>query len=66
MTLRQFSNALRVVLNLERVELVRAGLMRQGDHEAWSVFRRDPLRWLIRADDQKAEILWRLVEQRMG
>lgn len=65
MTLREFHHALRVLLNLDRHELDAAGVIRRGDHNAWGTFRRDPYRFLIRADDATAEKLWALMQRRM-
>lgn len=64
MTLREFHNALRVLLNIDRDELERAGIIGHADHNAWGTFKRDPYRFLIRADDETAEKLWRLIEAR--
>lgn len=66
MTLREFHNALRILLNIDRHEMVAANLLRHGDHNAWGEFRRDPYRWFIRASDQDAQTLWRIVEKRRG
>ena len=66
MTLAEFHNALRILTSVDRHELVAAGVMRHGDHNAWGTFRRDPFRWLIRADDAAAHKLWRIVEARQA
>ncbi len=64
--LRDFHNRLRILIGIDRDELVAAGVIPQGDHNSWGTFRRDPLRWLIRADDATAEKLWTLIERRAG
>jgi len=64
LNLRSFHNGLRVLLNIDRPELEQAGVLPAGDHNAWGEFRRDPFRWLIRADDARAAKLWALVERR--
>lgn len=66
MKFAEFHNGLRVLLNVDLPELERAGIIRHGDHNAWGEFRRDPFRWFIRADDEKAKKLWALVKDRMG
>ncbi len=65
MTLREFHHGLRVLLNIDRHELDAAGVIRRGDHNAWGTFRRDPYRFLIRADDATAERLWEIMQRRM-
>lgn len=65
MTLREFSNALRVLLSIDKHELEAAGVIRHADHNAWGTFHRDPYRFFIRADDATAEKLWALIERRM-
>lgn len=64
MTLREFHNALRILMNIDRDDLERAGIIGRADHNAWGTFTRDPFRWFIRADDVTAEKLWRLIERR--
>lgn len=65
MDLRAFHHGLRILLNIERDELVAAGLLQHGDHNGWGSFRRDPFRWLIRADDASAAKLWSIIERRL-
>ena len=64
MTFDQFHNGLRILLSIDRHELEAAGVIRVGDHNAWGEFRRDPFRWLIRADDSQAPKLWAIVQRR--
>ncbi|WP_276200247.1 hypothetical protein [Chelatococcus sp. XZ-Ab1] len=59
-----FHNRLRVLLNIERADLVDAGVIRPTDHNAWGTFHRDPFRFFIRADDATALKLWAIVERR--
>lgn len=66
MTLRQFHNGLRILLNIDCHELVAAGVIRPGDDGAWIKFREDPFRWMIRAPDPAAEALWAIIESRNG
>lgn len=65
-TLRDFHNRLRILISIDRHELVAAGVIPGGDHNAWGTFHRDPFRWLIRCDDASAEKLWALIERRAG
>lgn len=65
MTLEEFHNGLRILLNLERHVLVDAGVLRPSDVNAWGTFVRDPFRFFIRADDRTAEKLWALMKKRM-
>lgn len=66
MNLREFHNGLRILLNIDRHELVDGGVIQDGDDNAWSEFQRDPFRWMIRASDQVAGRLWKLMESRMS
>lgn len=65
MTHGEFHHGLRILVNIDRDQLVNAGLIKPHDHNAWGEFRRDPFRWFIRADDERAEKLWTLIERRM-
>lgn len=65
MNLREFHNALRVLLNLDRDVLVNAAVLVDDDAVSWALFRRDPFRWFILADDEAVKRLWALMETRM-
>ena len=65
MTLREFHNALRLILNIDMHELVEAGVIAKDDKQAWNRFRLNPYRWLIMAPDDAADKLWALMEKRM-
>lgn len=65
MTFREFHNGLRILLNIDRHELVEAGLIGAHDNNAWGGFRRNPFIWLVRASDEQAAKLWELMERRM-
>ena len=64
MTFAEFHNALRILLSIDCHELEMAGVIKIGDVNAWGEFRRDPFRWLIRADDKAAPKLWAIVQRR--
>ena len=70
MNLDEFHNALRIMTSIDFSELVRAGVMVESDAHGefckWDRFRRDPYRWMIRADDETAEKLWGIIQGRMG
>jgi len=61
---REFHNALRIMTNIDRDELERAGIIAANDHNAWGTFARDPYRWMIRASDEKAEKLFYMIQSR--
>jgi hypothetical protein len=65
MTLPQFHSGLRALLNIDRHDLVAAGVFDAADATEWVRFRDDPFRWFIRAPDAKAEKLWALVQGRV-
>lgn len=65
MTKREFHNGLRVLLNLDRDELIKGGVLKPNDHNGWGEFRRDPYRWFVRAPDAEADKIWKLVEKRI-
>jgi hypothetical protein len=35
----------------------------EDDYQAWADFKRDPLRWLLRADDHRAPAVWSAIER---
>lgn len=65
MTMREFHNALRVLLSIDMHELEHAGAIRHGDRNPWGTFRRDPYRFFVRAADTTVERLWTIIERRM-
>ena len=65
MTLREFHNALRLLLNIDMFELEEAGVIAKDDMRAWYEFRDNPWRWFITAPAQTAAKLWALMEKRM-
>ncbi len=65
MTLREFHNGLRILLNLDLDELATAGAMEHRDFDTYAEFRTDPFRWFIRANDRQAEAVWSLMQERM-
>lgn len=55
--LRWFHNALRILINIDANEF-------PGPDCDWVQFRDDPWRYFIRTDDETAERLYRIVEDR--
>jgi hypothetical protein len=71
MNLREFHNFLRILLNIDADEFMQAVYGRdthpgEGGEEwaAWTTFREDPYRWFIKAGDQQAAALWKIIERR--
>lgn len=60
MTLAEFSNALRILHSMDFDEV--ASFI--GDTTQWHDFRRDPVRFFLRADDALQDKLWAIVERR--
>ena len=59
-----FHNRLRIMTSIDFDELVDAGVIEDDDEAEWDAFRKDPYRWFILADDDKARELWLLIERR--
>jgi len=66
MKLDEFHNSLRILTSIDMHELEHAGVITRGDVNAWGTFRRDPYRWFIRADDEKAAKVWAIILRRQG
>ena len=65
MTIDEFHNGLRILLNIDMDQLEDAGVIEKGDRRNWHEFRQDPFRWFITAPDAVADRLWALMEKRM-
>ena len=65
MTIDEFHNGLRILLNIDLHELVDADVIEATDCDAWVHFRTDPFRWFITAPDAVADRLWALMKKRM-
>lgn len=59
-----FHNRLRIMLSIERHDLVAAGVMEEGDVLGWSQFNHDPFRYLLRLDDRRSAALWGIIQTR--
>jgi hypothetical protein len=60
-----FQNKLRILNSIDRHELIEAGLMAsERDLIRWQIFRENPHLWLMKADDDRAEKLWSIIEKR--
>lgn len=64
LSLRCFHNALRIMHSLDRTELVRGGVIAADDGSGWHRFRSNPATFMVKADDETAARLWRLIEGR--
>lgn len=64
MTQREFHNGLRILLSIDRDQLAAVGVIGMNELNAWSEFRRDPFRWFINCDDERAAKIWALIEAR--
>jgi hypothetical protein len=62
--LHDFHNRLRIMIGIDRHELVDAGVIPANDVNAWGTFHRDPYRFFIRADDATAGRIWAVIERR--
>jgi hypothetical protein len=63
MTYDDFHDGLRLLSQLQRQELIRLHAFTADDYQAWADFKRDPLRWLLRADDHRAAQVWSAIER---
>ena len=61
-----FSNAIRILHSIDLHELLEAGAIASGDGRSWQAFRSNPSRFFVRADDEVAAAIWRIIEQRQG
>ncbi len=64
MTFSEFHNALRILSSIDMRELVHAGAISDDDTGGWQSFRDNPWRWFIRAGDDEAAAVWRIIESR--
>lgn len=65
MEFREFHNGLRILINIDRDELVDAGVLDRNDFHGWLKFGADPFRWFVKASDEQAGKLWALMKKRM-
>ena len=63
MTYEDFCEGLKLLARLERNELIHLRALTEDDYQAWGDFKRDPLRWLLRADDHRAAAVWSAIER---
>ncbi len=68
MTIREFGNALRVLLNIDYPEFEKAamsdGTTMLDAHAAWPKFRDNPHRWFISCSDKQEAALWKIIQER--
>jgi hypothetical protein len=63
MTYEDFCEGLQLLARLERHELIHLRAVTEDDYQAWRDFKRDPLRWLLRADAHRAAAVWGAIER---
>lgn len=63
MELQEFHNALRILRSIDRHELEEAGL--QLTDNQWLIFCHGPHDWFLRASDDEARKVWKIIEERM-
>ena len=59
-----FHNRLRILLSIDRHELVVAGVLESQDVAGWAQFSRDPFCFFLHLDDRRAGALWGVVQTR--
>ncbi len=62
-SLREFHNLLRIMLNIDSYEIEEAGIFPADSDDEFITFRRDPYRWFIHAEDDKARKMWTLIQK---
>jgi hypothetical protein len=62
--LRVFHNRLRILMGIDRHELVDAGIITNEPNPTWSAFVFNPYLWLIRCSDDDAAKLWTVIKRR--
>ncbi len=65
LSIEEFHNGLRILLNLDFDDLAKAGVFEVSQIDRWQQFQRDPFRFFIRTDEETADALWRLIQERM-
>jgi hypothetical protein len=63
MIFEDFHRTLRLLATVDMQELVDAEAIHEGDLPTWNAFRADPLRWLLRADDDTAHAVWAAMQR---
>lgn len=61
---REFHNALRIMWNLDRHELVDAGVIEADQEGHWLAFRDHPHATAVRMNDERFDRLCKLIESR--
>lgn len=64
MTREEFHNGLRILTNIDFDELVEAKVIEGDDEVEWTVFRKNPWKWAVIADDDQFSALWTLMVKR--
>lgn len=64
MTGRQFRDALRILNEIEPYDLTDAGIIDVTNGQQAALFARDPMGWVIRADDDQLDAVWKMIQAR--
>lgn len=64
MTFAEFHNALRIMASIDMADLVNAGALSDDDTGGWQAFVKNPWSWFIRAGDDEAAAVWRIIVAR--
>ncbi len=62
--LRVFHNRLRILISIDMHELVEGGVIGVEEKNKWANFRSNPYRFFIRCDDDTANKLWGIIQER--
>jgi hypothetical protein len=65
MTRHDLRNAICCLHNIERSDLVDAGVIEAADGASWQRFASNPEQFFLRCGDEAAEALWGLIERQM-
>lgn len=62
--LRVFHNRLRILMGIDKHELVDAGVLSIDSIQAWEAFCNNPWRWFIACSDEQNKKLWSIIQKR--
>ena len=62
--LRVFHNRLRILMSIDKHELVEAGVFSIDNDEAWAAICRNPWRYFIGCSDEQNKKLWSIIQKR--
>ena len=62
--MRVFHNRLRILMGIDKHELVEAGVIAENDVKSWANFTVNPYQWFIRCSDNQCAALWTIIQRR--